>query len=126
MHTSVINQESFVKSRLPGRDFSFYRLYLIIFAPMRKLVSACIIVVLLSSCFRSKITVGEGPKLNQELTAKNHYLVYGLFPVKTADIKTMTAGSSHYEVELVMTPLDAVLASFTGGIYVPQTVIVKK
>jgi len=79
-----------------------------------------------SACFRSTITVGEGPKLNQELTAKNHYLVYGLFPVKTADIKTMTAGSSHYEVELVMTPLDAVLASFTGGIYVPQTVIVKK
>lgn len=65
-------------------------------------------------------------KTEKVVTAKNHYLIYGLIPVKMADIKGMAAGSTAYSVEMEMNIFDSGIALITGGLYVPVTVRVIK
>lgn len=85
--------------------------------------------VVFTSCFKSRVDVGNysaAGKTTKVVTAKNHYLIYGLIPLKMADIKNMAAGSTNYTVEMEMGIFDSGIAVITGGLYVPVTVRVIK
>jgi hypothetical protein len=80
----------------------------------------------LTSCYTYTMTVGNGPKSNVEVKKMNHYLIYGLAPVSTADPKVMAAGATDYSVTIKHTFVDGLLNALTWGIYTPTTTIVTK
>lgn len=80
----------------------------------------------MTSCYTLKYSVGEGSKTGVEVKAKNHYLIYGLAPLKTSDPIKMAADSKDYTVIIKHSFIDGLLNALTGGIYTPTTTIVKK
>ena len=75
----------------------------------------------LTSCYTYTFTVGDGPQTGVTVTEKNHYLIYGLAPLKTSDPSTMAGGASNYEVTIQHTFIDGLLNAITWGIYTPTT-----
>jgi predicted small secreted protein len=82
--------------------------------------------VLMTSCYTLTYSVGEGAKTGVEVKEKNHYLIYGLAPVKTSDPTKMAGGAKDYTVTIQHTFVDGLLNALTGGIYTPTTTTVKK
>ena len=82
--------------------------------------------VLMTSCYTLTYSVGEGAKTGVEVKEKNHYLIYGLAPVKTSDPTKMAGGAKDYTVTIQHTFIDGLLNALTGGIYTPTTTTVKK
>ena len=70
--------------------------------------------------------VGEGAKTGIEVKEKNHYLIYGLAPVKISDPTKMAGDAKDYTVTIQHTFVDGLLNALTGGIYTLTTTIVKK
>ncbi|WP_114365816.1 Bor family protein [Schleiferia thermophila] len=90
------------------------------------LILVMAISVLMTSCYTLTFSVGEGAKTGIEVCEKNHYLIYGLAPVKTADPSIMAGGAKDYTVTITHTFVDGLLNAITGGIYTLTTTIVKK
>lgn len=82
--------------------------------------------LLLSSCYTLNYSVGEGAKSGREIKARNHYLIYGLAPVKISDPAKMAGDSKDYTVTIKHSFLDGLINALTGGIYTPTTTIVRK
>ncbi|MEM6298038.1 MAG: Bor family protein [Bacteroidota bacterium] len=90
------------------------------------LVSAIILSVLMSSCYTLTYSVGEGAQTGIEVKQKNHYLIYGLAPLDTADPTKMAGDAKNYTVTTQHTFIDGLLSFLTGGIYSPTTTIITK
>ena len=84
------------------------------------------ITFLMTSCYSLTYSVGEGAKTGVEVKEKNHYLIYGLAPVKTSDTTKMANGEKDYTVTIQHSFVDGLLNALTGGIYTPTTTTVKK
>jgi hypothetical protein len=82
--------------------------------------------VLMTSCFTLTYSVGEGAKTGVVVQEKNHYLIYGLAPIKTSDPTKMAGGAKDYTVTVQHTFVDGLLNAITGGIYSPTTTTVRK
>jgi hypothetical protein len=93
---------------------------------IKKFVALFLVTLLLSSCYTYTSVVGEGAKGNEEITAWNHYVVYGLAPVGVSDSKKMADGAENYTVTTTHTFVNGLIAGITFGIYTPTTTIVKK
>lgn len=81
---------------------------------------------MLSSCYTYTYMVGSGPQTNVEVKEKNHYVIYGLAPIKTSDPIKMAGGAANYQVTIQHTFIDGLLNALTFGIYTPTTTTVKK
>lgn len=84
------------------------------------------IAAFLTSCYTLTYSVGEGAKSGIEVKEKNHYLIYGLAPVKTSDPTMMAGEAEDYTVTITHTFIDGLLNGITFGIYTPTTTIVTK
>jgi len=82
--------------------------------------------LLTASCYTLTYSVGEGAKTGIEVTEKNHYLIYGLAPIKTSDPTKMAGGAKDYTVTIEHSFIDGLLNALTFGIYSPTTTTVKK
>lgn len=82
--------------------------------------------VLMSSCYTLTYSVGAGAKTGVEMKERNHYLIYGLAPLKTSDPTKMAGDAKDYTVTIQHTFLDGLINAITLGIYTPTTTIVKK
>jgi hypothetical protein len=80
----------------------------------------------LTSCYTQSYNVGSGPKTGVTVTQKNHYVVYGLAGIKTADPTKMAGDAKDYEVTTTHSFIDGLLNLLTGGLYTPTTTTVKK
>lgn len=81
---------------------------------------------LLTSCYSYTTVVGNGAQGSQEVTATNHYLIYGLAPVGLSDAKVMAGGATDYTVTTEISFINGFLAGLTCGIYTPTTTTVRK
>lgn len=97
---------------------------------MRKTVFNLILVfgisLSMTSCYTYTMTVGKGSQTGVEYKKMNHYLIYGLAPIGTSDVKEMAGGAEDYEVTIKHTFVDGLLNAITFGIYTPTTTIVRK
>ena len=80
----------------------------------------------MASCYTLTYTVGDGSKTGEVIKKKNHYLVYGLAPLKTLDPTKMAGDAKNYDVTIKHTFVDGLLNVLTSGIYTPTTTIVIK
>lgn len=80
----------------------------------------------MTSCYTLTYSVGEGAKTGIEVKEKNHYLIYGLAPIKTSDPTKMAEGAKDYDVTIQHTFVDGLINAITFGIYNPTTTKVKK
>lgn len=81
---------------------------------------------LMTSCYSLTFTVGQGARTGVEVKETNHYLLYGLAAIKTADPAQMASGARDYTVTIEHTFIDGLLSAITGGLYSPTTIIVRK
>lgn len=97
---------------------------------MRRTFVNLILVVAISflmvSCYTLTYSVGEGAKTGVVVKEKNHYLIYGLAPIKTSDPTKMAGGATNYTVTIQHTFVDGLLNALTFGIYTPTTTTVQK
>lgn len=82
--------------------------------------------VMMTSCYTVTATIGNGPQTGERVVGHNHFLIAGLLPVGTANVKEMAGGAKDYQITVKHTFIDGLLASLTGGLYTPTTTIVKK
>jgi hypothetical protein len=80
----------------------------------------------MASCYTLTYTVGDGSKTGEVIKKKNHYLVYGLAPLKTSDPTKMAGDAKNYNVTIKHTFVDGLLNVLTSGLYTPTTMIVIK
>ncbi len=80
----------------------------------------------MASCYTLTYTVGTGTQTGETIKKKNHYLIYGIAPLKTSDPIKMAGDAKNYEVTIKHTFVDGLLNLLTYGIYTPTTTIVKK
>lgn len=95
----------------------------------RKLLSlavAAICCLSLTSCYTNHFSVGDGAKSGVEVRKKNHYLIWGLATISTADPKTMAGGAKDYDVTIKHSFIDGLIASLTFSLYTPTTTVVTK
>ena len=80
----------------------------------------------MASCYTMSYTVGKGPQTGVTVVEKNHYVVAGLAPIKTADPIRMAGDAKDYQVTVKHTFVDGLINFLTRGLYTPTTTIVKK
>lgn len=83
-------------------------------------------VVLMTSCFTYTYKVGSGAKTGVQIEERNHYLIYGLVPIKTSDPIKMADGAQNYTVKIEHSIFDGLVNILTLGIYTPTTTTVTK
>lgn len=93
---------------------------------IRSLLGVFLLVIFISSCFSHRYQVGEGVRVEkiEEITAKNHFLAFGLIPVKRSKLEVLAGDTINYEVYTRMTPQDMFVSTLTIGIYTPTTTTV--
>lgn len=91
-----------------------------------KLAVMMMVTVLMTSCYSLSYSVGEGAKTGVETSEKNHYVIYGLAPIKTSDPTKMAGDAKDYTVTIQHTFIDGLLNALTGGIYTPTTTTIRK
>ena len=85
-----------------------------------------VVTLVMSSCYTLTYSVGRGAQTGVEVKEKNHYLIYGLAPIKTSDPTKMAGGATDYQVTITHSFIDGLINALTGGIYTPTTTTVKK
>ena len=91
---------------------------------MQSFIFTILMTISLSSCYVMSFDVGKGAKVGVTQSKKNHYLIQGLIPLSTVDVKEMSAGASDYSVTIEHSFLDGFLQFLTAGIYTPNSVTV--
>lgn len=86
----------------------------------------CLLSFEMISCYTVSYTVGDGPHTGVTVIEKNHYLVSGLAPIKTADPTKMAGDAKGYQVTITHSFIDGLINILTSGMYTPTTTIVKK
>lgn len=90
-------------------------------------ITICISVCLLmSSCYVHKSVVGAGAYKDIEAKAWNHYLLFGLIPVRVADTKDMAEGAIDYTIRTSHTIPNRFLSLLTLGIWTTTTTTVSQ
>lgn len=84
------------------------------------------LVVMMSSCYSHKFTVGEGAQTGVMVQKKNNFFLYGLIPGNVSDPQEMAGGAKDFEVHEVHKFVDGFLGVITFGIYTPTTTKVQK
>ena len=82
--------------------------------------------IFMSSCYTLTYSVGNGAQTGVEVKEKNHYVVYGLAPVKTSDPAKMAGNATDYTVTIEHSFIDGLINALTFGLYTPTTTKVKK
>jgi len=80
----------------------------------------------MTSCYTLTYTFGTGTQTGETIKKKNHYLIYGIAPLKTSDPTKMAGDAKNYQVTIKHTFVDGLLNLLTYGIYTPTTTIVTK
>ena len=80
----------------------------------------------LTSCYTVSYAVGTGSQTGETIVEKNHFLVSGLAPLKTADPTKMAGDAKNYQVTIKHSFVDGLFSFITSGMYTPTTTIVKK
>jgi hypothetical protein len=80
----------------------------------------------MTSCYSLSYTVGTGSQTGEIVKKKNHYIIFGLAPLKTSNPIKMAGDSKNYQVTIKHSFFDGLLNALTYGIYTPTTTIVKK
>lgn len=80
----------------------------------------------LTSCYTTRYSVGKGAKGKNGYTEKNHFLIYGLVHLETADTQKMANGAKDYDIKTEQTFIDGLIRGITLGIYTPTTTTVIK
>lgn len=92
---------------------------------MKKLMKISALALLvsftMSSCYTYTYNVGKGAQKGITVKEKNHYLLYGLAPIKTSNPVEMANGAEDYTVKVTHSFVDGLLNALTGGIYTPTT-----
>ena len=86
----------------------------------------CLISLSMASCYTVSYAVGSGSQTGETIMEKNHFLVAGLAPIKTADPTKMAGDAKNYQVTIKHTFIDGLINALTSGLYTPTTTIVKK
>jgi hypothetical protein len=86
----------------------------------------CLLSLSMTSCYTLTYTVGTGTQTGETIKKKNHYLIYGIAPLKTSDPTKMAGDAINYQVTIKHTFVDGLLNLLTYGIYTPTTTIVTK
>lgn len=82
--------------------------------------------LLLTSCYSYTSVVGKGAQENIETKEWNHYVIYGLAPVKVSDSKQMADGAEDYTVLTRQTFVNGLISAVTFGIYTPTVTTLTK
>ncbi|WP_010135540.1 Bor/Iss family lipoprotein [Ochrovirga pacifica] len=82
--------------------------------------------LLLTSCYSTVHTFGEGPQSGKIVKGKNQYLFWGLSPLKTTEPQKMAGGSDNFEATTKFTFVDQLISFITFGIYGQSTTEVQK
>jgi len=85
------------------------------------LILSLALILTVSSCYTLEYNVGRGAQTGIEAKGKNHYLIYGLAPLKTTDPGSLANGATDYTVTIQHTFVDGLLNALTFGIYTPTT-----
>lgn len=97
---------------------------------MKKLISQSLLIAILaismSSCYTYTYMVGDGPQTGVTIKEKNHYLIYGLAPLKISDPIKMAGDTDNYKVTVEHTFVDGLLNAITFGVYTPTTTTVTR
>lgn len=60
---------------------------------MKKYLTVTLLIIcissLLSSCYSVTYKIGKGSRLGLKVSQKNHYLIYGLAPIRTSNAARM-------------------------------------
>jgi hypothetical protein len=86
----------------------------------------CLISFSMASCYTVSYAIGSGSQTGETIMEKNHYLVAGLAPIKTANPTKMAGDAKNYQVTITHTFVDGLINLLTSGMYTPTTTIVKK
>ncbi len=86
----------------------------------------CLLSLSMASCYTVSYAVGSGAQTGATVVEKNHYLIGGLAPIKTADPSKMAGDAKNYQVTITHTFIDGLINVLTSGFYTPTTTIVKK
>ena len=82
--------------------------------------------LLLTSCYSTIHTYGEGPQKGQSVTGKNTYLFWGGSPLKMTKPEEMAGGAKDFNVITRFTVIDQIISALTLGIYGQSTTTVQK
>ena len=93
---------------------------------LKNILFACAAVMMLSSCYTYTIVVGEGAQGSKEVTAWNHFVVYGLAPVGVSDAAELADGATDYTIEHKHSFVNGLIAGLTFGLYTPTMTTVTK
>ncbi|MCL2597041.1 MAG: Bor family protein [Paludibacter sp.] len=91
---------------------------------MFKVFTVAALTVTMMSCYSLSYSVGNGAQYGERSRGKNHYLIEGLIHLGGKTPADLAAGASDYDVRIVHTFLDGLIAGITGGLYTPTTVVV--
>ena len=93
------------------------------------LVNTCIMIcitTLLTSCYSLNYKVGRGSRIGLKVSEKNHYLIYGLAPLKTTNPTRLAGNAADYTVNIQHSFIDGLISALTFGIYSTTTITVTK
>ncbi|MEI8085962.1 MAG: hypothetical protein WCG93_07075 [Paludibacter sp.] len=82
--------------------------------------------VMMTSCYTMTATVGKGPQTGEKVVGHNHYLIDGLAPISTVNVKELSGSAQNYSITISHSFIDGFLAALTSGIYTPTTVTITK
>ena len=88
---------------------------------------AAALALCLSSCYTLNHTVGKGAQGHDEQEHRVWFALWGLIPLGDYDSQQLAHGASDYSVKTQMSPMDVLIAIFTGWVTIyPRTVTVTK
>ena len=82
--------------------------------------------VMMTSCYTMTATVGKGPQTGVKVVGHNHYLIGGLAPISTVNVKELSGGAENYSMTISHSFIDGFLNVLTSGLYTPTTVTITK
>ncbi|MCB2209007.1 MAG: Bor family protein [Bacteroidetes bacterium] len=83
--------------------------------------------IMLTSCYSYKSVVGDGANDQSKVktTEWNHYMLYGLIPLKVSDSKVMANEATNYTVHTRQSVFNGIITGVTLGIYSPTVTTVE-
>ena len=96
---------------------------------LRRFSAAVLILGLLFviGCSAHVHTIGNGPKGDGMIEARQWYVLWGIVPINQVDTKSMAGAATDYEITTEHTVLDFIINIFTGIVTVnSRTVTVRK
>lgn len=69
--------------------------------------------------------VGKGAQGNSVKSAKNHYVVFGLAPLKVTPPEELAGNAKNYDYKIQHTFVDGLVSGITHGLYNPTTTVTK-